>query len=355
MRRCATIFAVVGLVGAFAIAPAPPASALSSPLSSINFGSVTVGHHRSVAIPITLDAGYTPFSIAVTGTGYGVSLGNCGSLPTGPATCDMGLTFTPTSSTSFPASLTIAEKNGASVLSIGPLPVSGTGSSSALGKGAAHWGIDIARGVALTSFGDSGFTLDGFGGLHGFALTGVTAPAPAHGGPYWPGWNIARGVALLPNDTGGYVLDAYGGLHPFGVGGNAAPPAAQHAAYWPHLDIARGVTLTEDGTGGYVIDAYGGLHRFSVGGNPLPPLPTGGPYWPGFKIARGVTLHPLGGGYVLDGFGGVHRFATHGVTPPALSGTPHWPGYDIARGIDYSPATGRATVIDGFGGLHISA
>ena len=37
--------------------------------------------------------------------------------------------------------------------------------------------------------------LDGFGGLHGYAIAGGV-PLPITGAPYWPGWSIARGLAI---------------------------------------------------------------------------------------------------------------------------------------------------------------
>jgi hypothetical protein len=355
MRHRLVSMLVVALtaIASFAIAPTPPASAFSSVVSSVDFGNVAVGHKRWVAIPITLDAGYSIQILQWTNPSlFDIDFNPCGFVH-GLITCDIRAAFKPAAPGLQTSTLTVTEFNGATQQNV-VVSLSGTGASSVPGKAAAHFSTNLMRGVASTSFGDSGFTLDAFGGLHTYAMTGVQAPPAPHGGPYWPGWGIARGVALLSNDTGGYVLDGYGGLHPFGVGGHAAPPAAQHFAYWPGLDIARGVTLTEDGTGGYVVDAYGGLHRFTVGAHALPPAPTGGPYWPGLNIVRGVTLGPVGGGYVLDAYGGTHFFKTNGVSPPVLHGTPYWPGFDIARGIDYTGAWGRVAVIDGYGGLHLS-
>jgi hypothetical protein len=355
MRHRLVTVLVIALtaVASFAVAPTPPAAAFSSPVSSINFGTVLVGQKRWAAVPITLDAGYHAFALSSNNAPiFFPDFAPCG-LKVGPVTCDVRMSFTPTAPGLQVSSMTVYEYNGSTTNNLS-FSFAGTGASSVTARPAVHFATSIVHGVASTTFGDSGFTLDGFGGLHTFSLPGVQPPAASHGGPYWPGWNIARGVALLPNDTGGYVLDGYGGLHPFGVGPFAAPPAAQHGPYWPGFDIARGVTLTEDGAGGYIVDGYGGLHRFSVGAHTLPPLPTGGPHWPGFNIARGVTLGPVGGGYILDGYGGTHGFATAGVTPPPLHGTPFWPGWDIARGIDYSGAWGRVTIVDGYGGLHLS-
>lgn len=100
---------------------------------------------------------------------------------------------------------------------------------------------DIARGVATSAGGNSGYILDGFGGLHPFSLAG-RPPDPVTRTGYWRGWDIARGVALRADGRSGYVLDGRGGLHPFGVTGDM-PPAVTVTGHWPG-DMARGVALT---------------------------------------------------------------------------------------------------------------
>ncbi len=167
----------------------------------------------------------------------------------------------------------------------------------------------LSRGIATREDG-TGYVLDGWGALHGFAFNHGALPPRVTTGPYWKGWDIARGVAVLPDGSGGYVLDAWGGLQRFAVEGHPLPPKTSGGAYWPGWNIARGITLLPDGTGGYVLDGWGGMHRFAVGNNPLPPKVTSGPYWSGWDVARGVSHHPGGGGYVLDAFGGTHRFLT---------------------------------------------
>ena len=79
------------------------------------------------------------------------------------------------------------------------------------------------------------------------------------------------GIAVLANGTGGYVLDGYGGIHPFAIGANPRPPAASGGPSWPGWNIAQGIALLPDGTGGYVLDGYGGIHPFVIGANPRPP------------------------------------------------------------------------------------
>ena len=201
-------------------------------------------------------------------------------------------------------------------------------------RGGAGWGFPIARGMSLTTAG-WGYTLDGWGGLHGFTTGATLAPAPS-GAPYWPGWDITRGVALLPGGTGGYVLDGWGGIHPFATAGAPLPPRVRGGPYWRGWDIARGIALTPDGTGGYVIDGWGGTHPFAIGGHPAPPR-LDGPYWRGWDIVRGFAV-TQGGGYVLDGWGGAHVTRRTGTAPPPpLLGLPYLPPNDLFRGIAVLP------------------
>jgi hypothetical protein len=107
--------------------------------------------------------------------------------------------------------------------------------------------------------------------------------------PYWPGWDIARGVALLPDGSGGYVLDGWGGLHPFALGDNPTPPRATSSRYWRGTDAARGIAISLDGQAGYVIDGYGALYPFSLSATAPPPPPDDAPRWSS-PIARGVAI-----------------------------------------------------------------
>ena len=124
-------------------------------------------------------------------------------------------------------------------------------------------------------------------------------------------------MAILPDGSGGFVLDGWGGLHPFALGSHAAPALAPGAPYWPGWDIARGVAAPywdagAGQSGGYVSDAYGAPHPFGyLVGSPVP-VPTGGPYWAGWSIAPGVVAFGTGGGFVLDGFGALHPYASAG-------------------------------------------
>ncbi|MBV9101795.1 MAG: CHAP domain-containing protein [Candidatus Dormibacteraeota bacterium] len=197
-----------------------------------------------------------------------------------------------------------------------------------------------ARGVVLRSDGTSGYTLDGWGGVHGF---GSAPPVTITG--YWANWDIARGLALRPDQQSGYTLDGYGALHSFG-----GAPALQTGVYWG-WDIARGLVLRRDGVSGYVLDGWGGIHAF--GGAP-PVQGTG--YWYRWDIARSIVLRPdQVSGYVLDGWGGIHPFGG----APAVSGFSYWTGWDIARAITLGgdgtnpnlPAN-SGWVVDGWGGVH---
>jgi spore germination protein YaaH len=229
--------------------------------------------------------------------------------------------------------------------------------------GTAYWaGWSIARAAEALpgpAAPQSGFVLDGFGGLHPYGAPGLneTSGSAEH---YWPGVDIARDFAFLPDGSGGFVLDGYGGLHPFRVNGNTAPLAAQGAPYWPGRDLAKKVVIFSDGTGGYVLDAYGGVHPFGING----PSPVAGSsmvgsgYWAGWDIARDIVLVPGDGnhaGYVLDGFGGMHPFhpSADGSVMPAPISTAYWGGQDIARGEWLLPGSATSGyTLDLSGGLH---
>ena len=170
-----------------------------------------------------------------------------------------------------------------------------------------YWpGWDIARKVVILPDGKGGYIMDGFGGLHAFSING-NAPPP--GVPavnyenYWPGWNIARSVVLLPDSTdssvAGYILDGYGGLHPFAVN-HALPPQIapqQWVNYWSGWDIARGVILLSDSTAGgvdgYLLDGYGGVHPVAANRSVPPSIPQSAEinYWPGQDVAKGIVGH----------------------------------------------------------------
>jgi thermitase len=210
-------------------------------------------------------------------------------------------------------------------------------------RGLTTWpGWDIARGVSVISRQAGGYTLDGFGGLHMFRIGSFgSTPPDTSGATYWPGWDIARSIAVMPNATpgsrGGYTLDGFGGLHIFRIAGGSNPPGTFGAPYWPGWDIARGIAVLPDGTGGYVLDGWGGLHAFKIGqggAGPAPPAIHGAPYWQGWDVARAVVLLPDGtGGYTLDAFGGLHPFSLgNNQRAFQVNDAPYWPGWGIARG-----------------------
>jgi hypothetical protein len=348
--RAARLVSVITLaLAASALFPGQASASSTSP-QSIDFGSVVVGKSRTSTLVVRATG-------VVEGNIFGssstpsitVGQGNCSFVD---EECDLAITFAPTALGPVSGTVTVSGcllLPCTTIVQLALVPVSGIGASSVASRHAPSWpGWDIARGVTLTSFADSGYVLDGFGGIHGFSNPSTPVPAGATTGPRFSR-DLARGIALLPDNTGGYVVDAFGGLHGFGIGLSAPPPPAVGPRF--SGDLARGVAVTENGTGGYVLDAFGGLHRFAIGSNPQPPVPSGGPHWPGFKIARGIATGKTGG-YVLDGYGGVHRFATLGTLPPAVSGGPSWRGWDIARGIAMGAVQKHGVVIDGYGGLH---
>ncbi|MDQ1427200.1 MAG: hypothetical protein QOK39_676, partial [Acidimicrobiaceae bacterium] len=202
---------------------------------------------------------------------------------------------------------------------------------------------NIARRLVLLTD-NSGYVMEGFGGIHPFWAAGAAQPPGVSGAAYWPNWDIARDIELLPNHRGGYQLDAYGGLHPFAIGGNPLPPAASGAPYWANWDIARAIAVSPAGTGGYVLDGFGGVHPFAVGANPIPPGIGNATYWPNWDIARDMVVSFTGtSGYTLDGFGGVHPFAAGSSTPPGVSTSRYTSGSDLATGLALSSQQGSVS------------
>jgi hypothetical protein len=214
-----------------------------------------------------------------------------------------------------------------------------------------RWSFAIGRGLAITNDVSGGYVLDGYGGLHPFAVTGGTAPPLVVGAPYFSGFDIARDVALVPGAPGqAYVLDGYGGVH--AVGG--AP--AVHGTPYFGWDIARKLAILPSGTGGYVLDGFGGVHPFAIGpaGTPTPPGVTSGPYY-SIDIARSLVIASDGQtGFSLDGYGGIHglRFAGATHNPAVPSAGPYWSGWDIARGLTLLPDDSGGFMLDGYGGVH---
>jgi hypothetical protein len=168
-----------------------------------------------------------------------------------------------------------------------------------------YWpGWDIARRVVILPDGRGGYIMDGYGGLHPFGIGGNPKPPAvplANYQNYWPGWNIARSVVLLPNSTdtsvAGYLLDGYGGLHPFAVS-HGLPPAIvrqQWVNYWQGWDLARDFVLLSSSdtaaTSGYLLDGFGGAHPIAAN-QPLPPAITVAAeinYWPGYDVAKVIV------------------------------------------------------------------
>ena len=218
----------------------------------------------------------------------------------------------------------------------------------------AYWGWNIARGLAVCPEDNRhGYTFDGYGGVHPFGLPALP-PIADSSHDYW-GWDIGRGIVLTSCSptVAGYTLDGWGHVHGFGSAGNPANPGV--TAYWPGWDIARALAACPDMPGsGYTLDGYGGVHAWGPG---LPNIDDGShAYWGGWDIARALVLTRcqggLVGGYTLDGYGGVHRFGNS--PPPGVVDSSHdyWSGWDIARGITVLDGGSGGYVLDGWGGMH---
>ncbi len=209
--------------------------------------------------------------------------------------------------------------------------------------------FNIARRVVLYDD-NSGYVLDGWGGIHPFWAASATPPPTVNTTTYWHGWDIARDLQLLPNRKGGYLMDGRGGIHRFSLGTNPLPPEASVTGYWPTWDIARAIALLPNGKGGYTLDGYGGIHAFATGTNPRPPQITNHSYWPGQDIARDLIVSYNGkSGYTLDGYGGIHPFAAPGVAgPPPVALGRYLPGQDLANGLAVSRQAGAVSGVVAF-------
>ncbi len=113
------------------------------------------------------------------------------------------------------------------------------------------------------------YVLDGYGNLDP-ATSGLAHITTSD---TWPGWNIARAAALLPGRAGGYALEGWGGIHPFAVDPNPLPPAAASSGYWSCQDVTRGIAVDRAGTLGDVSTTAGEAAPFGVG-TPAPSGPT---------------------------------------------------------------------------------
>ena len=212
-----------------------------------------------------------------------------------------------------------------------------------IGQEPSFAGNDIARDFVFLPDGSGGYELDGYGGIHPFALASKPMPPPASQYPYFPGHDLAKKITLLPDGSGGYVLDAYGGLHPWSVTGHSLPVAMAEYGYWAGQNIARDMWLapasTSSSGSGYVLDAYGGFHPFWSAGATAPPSMAMYGYWNGQDIARGFWFMPgstagASSGYSLDAYGGIHPFTSPGEPLPAnLSQYAYWAGRDLAKAL----------------------
>jgi hypothetical protein len=141
--------------------------------------------------------------------------------------------------------------------------------------GAAYWpNFDIAKRVKLLPDGSGGYVLDGWGGLHPFAVGTNAAPRGVTDSAYWPRWDIAADFDLFSNSTpttaSGFTLDGFGGVHQFGFAPNG--PVAS-GGYWPGWNIARSIRLNPNSTTatpfGWTMEGFGGFHSFD-GGQAVP-------------------------------------------------------------------------------------
>ncbi len=154
-------------------------------------------------------------------------------------------------------------------------------------------GHDIAKRLAWLSDGKGGYLLDGWGGIHPFAVGGNPLPALMTNFAYFPNFSIARDFSLLPNSTSasasGFTLDGWGGLHPLNAGLASAPTQPGDFPYFPSFDIARSVRVASDATGqgprGWILDGYNGIHPFGGAARVYT-----APYFSGQDVATQLAL-----------------------------------------------------------------
>jgi len=112
-------------------------------------------------------------------------------------------------------------------------------------SGAPRSALGAMRGVALLPDGSGGYTLEANGRIHAW---GAAEPAA---GPRWP-WPIARDLRLDPgpDPRGGWVLDGWGGLHRFAVGVEPVPtdPTIRVETVVSGLTIPWDLDVAADGT-----------------------------------------------------------------------------------------------------------
>jgi hypothetical protein len=320
----------------------PPAGGQTVTLTGTNFATtVTVKFGSTVATQV---GAHTSSTITVTSPAGGAGITDVTVINTG------GGSWTKTHA--------YAYLHGVYTLdAFGGVHAAGTSPNKATGP---YWTSKLARSMALLPSGNGGFVLDAFGGVTPFTVTGGPAVVQPSSFAYFAGFDIARDIVLTSTSTAagssGYTLDGYGGIHPFG----GAPAIAPGASYWKGFDIARRIVLLADGSGGYVLDGWGGIHPFATGSNTMPATPTVYSYWNGFNIARDLQLMPgstgvSASGFTLDGYGGLHPWKTTSATLPSVPAErPYW-GFDIGRAFRFAPSSTASNpqgwILDGYGGI----
>ncbi|MHB8572504.1 MAG: hypothetical protein ACYDAY_06050 [Candidatus Dormibacteria bacterium] len=98
------------------------------------------------------------------------------------------------------------------------------------------------------------------------------------GDPTAPDFDIARGITLNPTATrgfvSGYTLDGYGGVHPFMEAGHDPLSENVHViGYHAGSDTARSIVTLAGSAGaeGYLMDVSGVIHAYASDGLAFPP------------------------------------------------------------------------------------
>lgn len=185
--------------------------------TSLSFGSVQVGQSSTQAVTIT-----NPGNVAATGLGGSVPAGYtvasvspnpCGASLAAGATCNLNVTFTPTTAQSYSGTFTVPGTN----IVTASLPLSGTGANPSLVLSGWNTGGNAALGtVGYNS--DSGrwpiYTNTGSGPvvIQGHTSTGAFWAWQGTSGYCYPGLTVAAGAScVFFNGVGGTGVGDYSG------------------------------------------------------------------------------------------------------------------------------------------------
>ncbi len=224
------------------------AAVVSLTPTSLSFGNQNVGSTSNAQVVVLSNTGNAALTISgiTTGPDYGQT-NNCGSSVAAGGSCNLSVTFTPTTAGTLNESLTIADNAAGSPQSVALL---GTGvalvaqaaiSPSNLVFPSQTVGTTSASQPAtLTNTGDAPLTVTGVVPSGDFALATTASSCPYTGGIINPGANCTIDVTFTPSETGSLtgsvaVTDnAMGNPQTVGLTGTGIAPLANAV---PSIDL----------------------------------------------------------------------------------------------------------------------